>query len=133
MSLPLHDRPAVLRRYLARCRGRTIEPGRFDCALFAADWFQLCAGVDLAGAWRGQYRSFESGIALLEGGTHVDVLRSHAEPVLPGFALTGDLVVIDVDPLPALGIVADGRAHVLAPSGGLDTVRLARASEVFRP
>ena len=129
-------RAALLQDYLADQAMRTLRPGQHDCALFAAGWVERLTGRDPAAAWRGRYRTFAQGRALLaaEGlGDHVDLASRDLTGVAGWMqARPGDIAVIEEAGAPAFGIVGGRFIHVLAPRG-LDVVPLARAVRVFRP
>lgn len=131
------DRMTLLHRYLAEVRGRAFEPGKWDCALFAAGWVKACTGKDPARGWRGKYRSISRGLAMLrdaEGTDHVGLADRWAKPVSGWMqARPGDLAVVMDGEHPCFGIVGGSRIHVLLPSRGLDVVPLSRAERVFRP
>lgn len=65
----LLSRPDILPVYLDDCAGKPRAWGRFDCALFVADWVVLCAGTDPAAWARGKYHNrAQKRAALARGG-----------------------------------------------------------------
>ena len=132
------DRPADLFAYLQSIRAQSprMRPSAFDCAFYAAGWVRVCTGQDLADRWRGSYRSFDEGRALLDLAGYADLadlVAAHL-PEIPGWAQSqvGDIAAMTEDGHTALGIIGGPQIHVLSPTG-LDYVPLGRADRVFRP
>lgn len=140
MILHVHDRPQALLAYLGQIRQarRAFQPGRWDCALFAAGWIRICTGVDLAAEWRGTYRSLAGGRAKIAAngglGGIADALMTK---VAPEQIELGDVVLLDAGTALACGIFGGSHIHVLAPPqaaiGGLDILPQSMARKVFRP
>jgi hypothetical protein len=90
------DWEARLSAYLARVDRRPYQPGRHDCAMFAAGAVRAVTGRDPGRGWRGQYRSAARGKALLasRGFDSLDAAASAAlgEPCAPAMCGRGDIV-----------------------------------------
>ena len=97
------ERARLLFDYLQDIRRQELRlrPGRFDCALYAAEWVRRASGRDLAQDWRGTYRSLAQGRGLLaEAGIHsLGGLAAKHLPELRGWRhiRLGDVAVIDLD------------------------------------
>ncbi|WP_264213218.1 DUF6950 family protein [Leisingera thetidis] len=134
----MQSRAELLLDYLnaIRARKRLLRPSHFDCAHFAAGWVKACTGVDLASAWRGQYRSFEEGRAKLQDAGFPDLADLAAARLqeIKGWTCSapGDIAAIREEGHTALGIIGGPQIHVLGLKE-LDYVRLDRAERVFRP
>ena len=132
------DRATMLHRYLAVAQGFTLDPGQFDCALFVAGWVDTLRGTALTERYIGSYASFAEGRRLLKADgirSLRDLASRELEPVSGWMAAQpGDVALIREARALAFGIVGSGgHIHVVAQGRGLDTVRLMRAEEVFRP
>lgn len=131
------SRRRLLQHYLARTAHRRFDPGRHDCALWAAGWVQLATGKDLAARYRGRYDSLDQGYALLRetGYDHpIAIAAEHFTEIAPLMANAGDLAVVVPagSNEPALGIVqGSGFVYVLRETG-LGTVSLTDAARAFR-
>lgn len=129
-------RGSLLQIYLTSHRRTQLRPGRFDCALFAADWVRTVSGLDLAGGWRGAYRTLEDGHAQLAQAGFAnlgDFFASHLTEV-PGWmhAQVGDVAVVIENDEEAMGIAGGSWVHCLGVQG-LDVVPISRAVRVVRP
>lgn len=80
--------------------------GKYDCCLFAADVVLEMTGKDYASDFRGKYSSEIGAKRLLSkaGGLEV-VLSASFDEVEFNFAQRGDLVLVNTDIGPALGIM----------------------------
>ena len=128
----LMSRDLELRTYLAETRAQVFRPGRFDCALFAAEWVRRVSGLDLADGWRGKYRSLDEGRKMIEAkgfASHVDMAAAELLEVPVAQARVGDVAVVDEL---AFGIVSGERIFVLRLDG-LGSVPLLQAERMFRP
>lgn len=113
-----------------------MRPGRFDCALFAAEWVRRCSGLDLAAQWRGTYRRLAEGRDKLRKAGFsgpADLAALHLVEI-EGWPTSrlGDVAAIQEEGETAFGIIGGKQIHVLSPIG-LDVTRLDRARRVFRP
>lgn len=138
MGLNSNNRASLLFAYLSEIRetGRRFRPGRFDCALYAAEWVRRCSGKDLLTPWRGSYRSLKQGHEQLAmaGFSSLDELAAHhlSEVDHWSVAQVGDVAAIRADGETAFGIFGGPQIHVLSLDG-LDYVHPASAARVFRP
>ncbi|MEP5000045.1 hypothetical protein [Pseudophaeobacter sp.] len=138
MGLTMNNRAPLLFCYLreTRATGRRFRAGRFDCALFAAEWVKRCSGKDLAAQWRGTYRRLDQGRDQLAmaGFSSLDDLAAHHLVEIDGWsqAQVGDIAAIQEAGEIALGIFGGPQIHVLSLDG-LDYVNPANAYRVFRP
>lgn len=127
----------ALTAYLTACRHKRFRPGRFECALFAADWVLIVSGTDLAARWRGKYASIEDGRDLIAEAGYDNPVAIAAEALkeVSGWmqAEIGDIAVVEEAGEACFGIIGGAHIHVLRVQRGLDVVPLARAARVFRP
>ncbi|WP_054463265.1 hypothetical protein [Phaeobacter sp. 11ANDIMAR09] len=134
----MSDRAPLLLLYLreTRAQGAKMRPGRFDCALYAAEWVKRCSGRDLASEWRGTYRRLQDGRAKLRAAGFAGPADLAAKYLveIDGWqnARPGDIAAIEEDGETAFGIIGGKQIHVLSAIG-LDVTRLDRAERVFRP
>jgi hypothetical protein len=137
MNMHRHpDWPARLSRYLSLVDRAPFDPGRLDCALFAAGAVEAQTGLDLAAGWRG-YATLEEGFQRLSRAgfeDHVALVASLLEEVPVGDALPGDIAVLGLGRnLPSLGVVQGAFVYVLTEDGmGLTLVPRAAAQRAFR-
>lgn len=106
--------------HLAAIAGSAFAYGEHDCALFAADCVAAMTGIDLAAKYRGLYRTLKGGLkALARDGydSHLAVVAAHFAEVPTAFAQVGDIMVLDVRGVAALGIDAGERIAVLQTQG----------------
>ncbi|WP_297341644.1 hypothetical protein [Pseudophaeobacter sp.] len=134
----MSDRAPLLLAYLqeVRAHGGKMRPGRFDCALYAAEWVNRCTGRDLASEWRGTYRRLKDGRAKLRKAGFsgpADLAAAHLVEV-QGWqhSQVGDVAAIEEEGETAFGIIGGAQIHVLS-TAGLDYVNLDRAARIFRP
>lgn len=138
MGMIATERATDLLTYLRgiRAQGARMRPSAFDCAFYAAGWVQRCTGQDLADRWRGSYRTFDEGRALLGLAGYADLADLAAAHLteVPGWAQSqvGDIAAMTEGDHTALGIIGGQQIHVLSLTG-LDYVPLGRAIRVFRP
>jgi hypothetical protein len=116
--------PDLLANFIEQKRDQPFAWGVNDCCTFAADWVQLCTGVDYAQAWRGRYSSALGAVRVLDeaGGVEalVDALGLHrVEPQLAG---RGDIVAQQA-----------GRGVTLGICLGVTTAFVAETGLVFGP
>jgi glycine/D-amino acid oxidase-like deaminating enzyme len=84
----------ALNRYLSARAKQAYAPGVADCALFQADCHAALTGVDLAERWRGKYRTFREGLALMRADGYADpraYVESFAQKIEAPFVRFGDL------------------------------------------
>lgn len=114
--------------YLASVSRAALRPGQHDCALFAADAVEAMTGADLAADFRGQYRDYDAGQALLEAGgfaDHIDLVRAIFPAIAASRAAPGDIAVMPSDDgRPALGIFQGAGVYCLGRRGLVVVSRL---------
>lgn len=116
-----------LDRYLEGAAHLPTCAGRHDCAIFAAGAVEAQTGVDFAREFRGRYRSYRQGKALI-GGDHI----AFAASLLPAresvlHARTGDIAIVG----DALAVVAGDTLRAVHPARGLSIVPLTLANLVL--
>lgn len=111
------DWPERLADYLAR-------PHRFDwathnCALFAAGAVEAMTGEDLARRYRGPktMRGCYGRLRRLAGGLDGAVTRALGDAIPVRYARRGDVVLVEVEGLTALGVCAGSEIAALGPAG----------------
>ena len=116
------DWPERLAEAVWAARGRAFAWGRHDCALFAFDCVRAMTGVDHLAAFRGRYRSANGAARVLRsiGGVKtieelVTGIFGQPRPVVA--AQRGDVVLIDGDLGPTLGVCLGARAAFSGPDG----------------
>lgn len=109
--LPRHiDWPQRLAAALEERRETPYAWGTNDCAIFAADMVQAVTGHDLAGPFRGRYRTQAGSRRILKALGWADV-EAMADTLLPRRferPRRGDVVLYDGKDGPFLGIVWQG-------------------------
>lgn len=129
----LPDWRARLVSYLAQAQREPFNPGRHDCALFAAGAVAAMTGQDYAAPYRGRYTTLRGGVRVLrrEGFEDHIALAAHHLPARPvSFARPGDLAVVPTEDGPALGVVQGAGVFVLSPAG-VALVPLTAADKAF--
>lgn len=111
-----------LTEYLAASTRTPFEPGRFDCALFAAGAVEAQTGVDLATRWRGAYRDLAEGLAMLARDgveDHLALVSAHLPEVSPAEARPGDIAALRIGGanLETLAVVQGVLAYAPAEGG----------------
>lgn len=117
--------------YLAQVRQAPFQPGKNDCALFAAGAVAAQTGQDYAAPYRGRYTTISGGLRVLRRdgfADHIALAAHHLPEKPPVFASPGDLAVVEVQDGPALGVVQGSLVYVLGPDG----VRLIDAALIVR-
>jgi hypothetical protein len=137
MMATLNRRPDWQSRlvdYLGRASRMPFQPGRHDCALFAAGAVEAMTGVDLAAHWRGRYRTLRGGVRVLRRdgyADHVALAAAHFRARGAGeVAMPGDLAAVPTQDGPALGVVQGQHVYVVGPDG-LGMVPVVSALVVF--
>lgn len=120
-----------LAAWLSSISRTPFEPGRHDCALFAAGAVEALTGVDLAADWRGHYRTLRGGIRVLRRAGYADhIALARAHFPVTARPRPGDLAVIATSTGPALGVMQG--LHIYAPAEiGWGLSPRAAASEFF--
>jgi hypothetical protein len=132
MTSSLPDWPARLDAFLADRSRQPFEWGVNDCALFAADAVLAMTGVDFAVSFRG-YRSGRGAGKLLRECRHLSGIASAllGEPMEPGFAQRGDVVLVAGPARNSLGICLG--AHYAGPGKfGVEYGPIDRALSAWR-
>ena len=120
-------------------RGEPFAWGRNDCATFACDIAEAVCGVDFAAPLRGRYHTrlgAARGLKRVAGGgfeeATVKLAQQHnLAEIAPLMARRGDLVLIDTDIGPALGICV-GESIASAGPEGVALVPLSGARRAWR-
>tara|TARA_S200002703_G_scaffold61685_1_gene53581 strand:- start:6127 stop:6585 length:459 start_codon:yes stop_codon:yes gene_type:complete len=115
--------------YLDSHRDIPFAWGAQDCCLFAADWVEICIGIDPAESWRGKYETQAGALKILKKHKGVRGLADKQfKRCKLGFANRGDLVAYRDPSLKgsalvttALGIL-DGRYGLFATKRGVEPV-----------
>lgn len=123
------DWNARLTDYLLAAGRQQIEPGRFDCMLFAAGAVRVMTGTDLAADYRGRYSTLKGGLRVLKRlgyADHVALIDALLGDRVGWMALrSGDVAAVPGDDgTPAIGVVTGDLIRCLAADGGLATVSL---------
>jgi len=130
----LPDWQARLQAWLIEVGGKSFEPGRHDCALFAAGAVAAMTGEDPAAVFRGRYRTLRGGLRVLRRAgwrDHVAFAAAHLDEINPLMARPGDLAVVPADGGDALGVVQGEWVYVLGLQG-MGMVPLTSATRAFR-
>ncbi len=104
-------------RLTAALMEKRHTPG--NCAEFAADMCLAMTGVDHAAPFRGRYTTINGGYRVLRKAgysDHVDFVQKNFVEKLVVDAVPGDIVVLDGDDGPTVGVV-QGSAGCYVPSG----------------
>ena len=120
-------------------RGEPFAWGRNDCATFACDIAEAVCGVDFAGPLRGRYKSRVGAARVLKsfarGGLEAAAEKIAEEhglaEIAPLMARRGDLVLVDTDLGPALGVCV-GESIASAGPDGVALMPLSAAQRAWR-
>ena len=124
MDKPYNFHELLLSAVAAR-RGTPFEWGENDCALFACDVLLEATGQDFAAPFRGRYKSAVGAARVLKkfsgGGLEATAEKiardeGHAE-VAPLMAQRGDMVLVEAEAGPALGVCLGEAAAVAGQEG----------------
>ena len=114
----MSERAKALQQYLQQWGGEPFSWSRRNCCHFSAGWVQRCTGVDhlqgiapVAGP-RGALRLLRQ-----HGGSLQAAVDARLQPILPALAQVGDLVLLPIGGIHAVGICAGRMAAMLAVSG----------------
>jgi len=130
----LPDWQSRLHAWLLEISGQPFEPGRHDCALFAAGAVAAMTGEDPAALFRGRYSTVRGGQRMLkrEGHRdHVAFAAAQLDEINILQARPGDLAVTPGEGGDALGVVQGEWVYVLGPNG-MGMVPLSAATRAFR-
>lgn len=114
------DWPLRLNAAIEAARERPFSWGKQDCCMFAAGVVRDLTGKDLAAPFRDAYAGRdEAGLLLAElGGVEALATAFLGEPLPgPAFAQRGDVVMVQTDEGPALGICDGAAAWFPGPRG----------------
>lgn len=117
--------------YLEEVRQRPFAYGSHDCALFVAGAVEAMTGFDAAAGFRNQYGSLKAGLRLIATGDHVSLVGRLLEEIPPAFAQVGDVAVIGLVGIPALGLF-EGETILVLRDEGLGRMPRAAATQAFR-
>lgn len=104
--------PAELAAFLSERRATPFAWDVHNCCFFAADWVLRLVSTDLAAEWRGRVTSaIEAARELAERGGLVAVVadvfsRMECPEVAPSLARRGDVVMVQTEHGPAMGVCA---------------------------
>jgi hypothetical protein len=104
---------ADLRKFLAKAQAKPFCYGQHDCCIVAAAWLAENGRPDLRSAYA--YKTLRDGLRLAsEAGyqSPADAFERLCPRVVPLRASPGDLAVIDLPRVPAIGIVRPGGEDV---------------------
>jgi hypothetical protein len=121
---------ARLTEFLRANYRRPFEPGRWDCAIWAAGAVQAMTGEDHLRGLRG-YRSIAEGLRRLQArgyDDHVAYVAAFLPEILPSFAQAGDIAVLDGA---SLGIVQGEHVYCFG-TNGFGVVPMTAAGRAFR-
>lgn len=134
-----HDWVERLDRFIRESHTKPFKWGSFDCCLFSCDAVRAMTDVDLAADFRGKYRSKTGAAKLMKKFKGVEgiawkVAAEHSLIEVPALtAQRGDVVLLDTDLGPALGVVSlDGRFAWFAAPEGLAARRLPDFRKAWR-
>jgi len=133
------DWPDRLHQALEAVREAPFRWGTNDCALFACDVVEAMTGLDLAADFRGRYRSQAGAGVVLKracgGGLEALVEARAAEhgiaEVPVAFAQRGDVVLLDSEAGPALGICLGASAALPRADQGFASIDMAAARRAW--
>lgn len=121
----IHENPPSKKRtgwqapfvaFMRENRRRPFEPGKWDCAVWAAGAVEIMTGEDHLRGFRG-YRTIAEGKRFLQAKgfeDHVAYVASVLPEIWPSRAQVGDLAVIDGQ---SLGIVQGAQVYMFGVNG----------------
>jgi hypothetical protein len=121
--------------YLGEAARKPFQPGKHDCALFAAGAVKAMTGKDFARGYRGRYRTLKGGLKTLQKAgfaDHIALAASLLEDIPVSFAGPGDLAVIATPDGPALGVVQGEGIYLLTMDDRMGLRPMAEAIRAFR-
>lgn len=114
-----------------------LNPGHFDCALWANDCVAVQTGFDLASQWRGQYSTIEEGMALINASGYANlsaIFEANTDlfrKVNRSEFVNGDIAVLETEQGEGLGVVVNDVIYVVGLKG-LGCAKTRRASYGFQ-
>jgi hypothetical protein len=121
--------------YLGEAARKPFQPGKHDCALFAAGAVKAMTGQDFARGYRGRYRTLKGGVKALQSrgfADHIALAASLLPEVPTAFAGPGDLAVVDTPQGPALGVVQGEGIYLLTMDDRMGLRPMAEAIRAFK-
>lgn len=130
------DWPIRLDRFLQAASGRPFSWGEWDCALMACEWVRECRGDDPGAAFRGRYTTAIGAARALKrygaGDLESTATMMLGEPLAnPLLAQRGDVVSVDTEDGPALGVCVGAKVAVVGKTG-LVQMQLRGARKAWR-
>lgn len=124
MSARRDNWPKLLAQFIEARRAQPFAWGSNDCCIFAADWVEICTGVDYAKTWRSRYTSAIEAVRFLDqaGGLEALVDALGLNRVSPQLAGRGDIIAQEA-----------GRGVTLGICLGVTTAFAAKTGLVFGP
>ncbi|SDX54258.1 DUF6950 family protein [Allgaiera indica] len=113
-----------LSNYIGRHSRAGFRYGELDCALFAAGAVAAMTDEDLSAPYRGRYKTLTGALRVLRKAGHRDhiaLVDSLFEAVPPAFAHPGDVVCVDTEDGPALGVLQGPKIYLLTEANGIQT------------
>lgn len=121
--------------YLAEAGARPFDWGAFNCCHLAAGWVEVCAGAHpMAGLPATPTERAARRLIRALGGTLADAWTRQLgrDPISPAMAQLGDVVLLDVDGRPVIGICNGMTAVAPLDVGGTTFVPMALATHAWR-
>jgi hypothetical protein len=134
---------SLLQKHLESQRDLPFVWSEHDCSMFVADVILAHTGVDIAAEFRGKYTDAASAkevIHTVTGGSTVEdaaayVAKQHGMKELTSvlYAQRGDMVILDTEEGPAVGIVhLNGQHAVFVAQDGLHKVEVTKCRRAWR-
>lgn len=114
------DWHARLDVYVSDAASWRFEPGRNDCALFAAGGLTVQSkdAIDFAAEFRGRYSTLEDGLKLLQAAGYADHVALAADRLIeipPSLARVGDIAAVDFGEA-GMALTIVGGQHLVGPT-----------------
>lgn len=130
--------PRLLSEYLDSVRTKPFTWGEHDCCLFTCNCIQIITGLDPAAeVFRGKYSDLPGAMSLLNehGGVEAIAVERCAAfgfaEIQVAFATRGDVLLVDTDNGPTLGICWGSKALFVGPDG-LESAMKTRCRRAWR-
>lgn len=127
--------PRALAELVASAEGRAFQWGSHDCGTFAAAAERALTGACRFDDALGNYRTARGAarkLGRLGFGSIEELVEDRLIEIGPNWAQRGDVVIVDTELGPALGVVTGETAVSPAPEGGLARYPVAAARRAFR-
>lgn len=131
----VYDWQKRLQVVMAEWDSKTLVWGSSDCAAHAAACVEAVTGVDHYAVYRGKYSTEEGAAEIIRSAGFRDMgewAASLFPAIPPSFAGMGDIGVVSIGDLVALGVFGHERVHVMRPSGRRGTVDRMLVTAAFR-